>query len=669
MNHPSDKFYSEEHVLNELEYYLKEIKYNKNILKEISGSILPKFIEDDNKKLRKLFRKIYIIKKRQEQKKIMHYFNKWIINMYNLENKDNKSRNNEKSITIKNKQEKELSIKEKEKENKSKSNSLIKKEKSYNNFLLNGKKINKAINLKLASTTKNTTKNKINKVNSFSYKNYKNKKTNTNSLISKKTCQNITTNSKLSPIQIKKFNPKKNNNNKKIKIKTQIENTKNNSCSFAKQVHVILSEMKTKNKKVKTPNKNKNLVKNFMNNLVISNKIKEEKMKILKLTKEEKINSLYTFSPKLINNKKNEKYFKNMINKFHTNNTNDLSNNNIPINEENIHSNNCNINKHNNYNLYVVSEKNKKNKKINFFSRLNEYAQRKIINLEKIKNDILMDQLINEKNNKNNTSNYKYNIIDDHLLNASTSYYDNKKRKIKKLEEEIDEERGITFEPKLNHQYNNKIKNNFVNLKEILLNKKNEKIFDYLSSKDKECTFHPKINEINRINDINNVSERLLSYLEKYNEQLNKLKDKNPKFTFKPKISKNTDIILNNRKINNSKKEELKLNFSSGDLNKEYKEEKYSLKISHNQKKFENNKENANFTPDFNYSPKENLQKIDFNEFNNDLINENSNFEEEFYFNRKYRNYFINNDNKKNKKQFNNNKNNLMSFDYYENLI
>ena len=209
MNHPSDKFYSEEHVLNELEYYLKEIKYNKNILKEISGSILPKFIEDDNKKLRKLFRKIYIIKKRQEQKKIMHYFNKWIINMYNLENKDNKSRNNEKSITIKNKQEKELSIKEKEKENKSKSNSLIKKEKSYNNFLLNGKKINKAINLKLASTTKNTTKNKINKVNSFSYKNYKNKKTNTNSLISKKTSQNITTNSKLSPIQIKKFNPKK----------------------------------------------------------------------------------------------------------------------------------------------------------------------------------------------------------------------------------------------------------------------------------------------------------------------------------------------------------------------------------------------------------------------------------------------------------------------------
>ena len=296
--------------------------------------------------------------------------------------------------------------------------------------------------------------------------------------------------------------------------------------------------MKTKNKKVKTPNKNKNLVKNFMNNLVISNKIKEEKMKILKLTKEEKINSLYTFSPKLINNKKNEKYFKNIINKFHTNNTNDLSNN-IPINEENIHSNYCDKNKHDNYSLDVVSEKNRKNKKINFFSRLNEYAQRKIINLEKIKNDILMDQLINEKNNKNNTSNYKYDIIDDHLLNASTSYYDNKKRKIKKLEEEIDEERGITFEPKLNHQYNNKIKNNFVNLKEILLNKKNEKIFDYLSSKDKECTFHPKINEINRINDINNVSERLLSYLEKYNEQLNKLKDKNPKFTFKPKISKN----------------------------------------------------------------------------------------------------------------------------------
>ena len=58
LNHPYDKFYYESHVLNELEYYLKEIKYNKNILKEISGSILPKFIEDDNKRLINLLRMI-----------------------------------------------------------------------------------------------------------------------------------------------------------------------------------------------------------------------------------------------------------------------------------------------------------------------------------------------------------------------------------------------------------------------------------------------------------------------------------------------------------------------------------------------------------------------------------------------------------------------------------
>jgi len=90
------------------------------------------------------------------------------------------------------------------------------------------------------------------------------------------------------------------------------------------------------------------------------------------------------------------------------------------------------------------------------------------------------------------------------------------------------------------------------------------------------------------------------------------------------------------------------------------------------QKKFENNKENNFFTPDFEYSPKENLQKIDYNEFNNDKINENNNFEEEEnYFNKKYRNYLINNGNKRNKKYSNNNSNNknLMSFDYYENLI
>jgi len=74
----------------------------------------------------------------------------------------------------------------------------------------------------------------------------------------------------------------------------------------------------------------------------------------------------------------------------------------------------------------------------------------------------------------------------------------------------------------------------------------------------------------------NNVSERLLSYIDKYSQQLNELKNKKPKYSFKPKISKNTYTILNNRRINNNNlKEELKINFSSGDLNQKYKEEKY----------------------------------------------------------------------------------------------
>ena len=666
LNHPYDKFYYESHVLNELEYYLKEIKYNKNILKEISGSILPKFIEDDNKRLKSLFRKIFIIKKRQQQKILMHYFHKWIINMYNFKENDNKSKSKEKSIKIRNKQE-----------NKSKSNSLIKNDKTNNNnYSLQERKMGKAINLKLASTTKN----KIKKFHSFLDKNTKNKNLKTNSLISKKTSPNITYNSQLSPIQtkIKKINQKTNQNN--IKIKAEIENIKNNSCSFPKQAFRMLSEMnntRNKIKKVKTPNKNKSIVKNFINNLITNKRLKEEKMRMLNLTKEEKFKSIYTFSPKLLNNKKNEKYFNNMIDRFYVNKTNDLSNNNNTINEENIFDDNFDTNNLNNYKLDLVIEENKKNKKLNFFSRLNEYAKRRKINLEKIKNDILMDECINDNKDKNNITNYKYNIINDHLLNASNSYYDNKKRTIEKLIKEIDEEKGITFEPKLNNQYNNRIKNNINNLKEILLNKKNEKIFDYLSNKDKECTFHPKINEINKINLINgknnNVSERLLSYLDKYNQQLNELKNQKPKYSFKPKISKNTYTILNNRKINNNNlKEELKINFSSGDLNQKYKEEKYSLKMGERQKKFENNKENNFFTPDFEYSPKENLQKIDYNEFNNDKINENNNFEEEEnYFNKKYRNYLINNGNKRNKKYSNNNSNNknLMSFDYYENLI
>ena len=45
LNHPYDQIYYENYVLEELEYYLKEVKYNKNLTKSITNYILPKFIK------------------------------------------------------------------------------------------------------------------------------------------------------------------------------------------------------------------------------------------------------------------------------------------------------------------------------------------------------------------------------------------------------------------------------------------------------------------------------------------------------------------------------------------------------------------------------------------------------------------------------------------------
>ena len=47
-----------------------------------------------------------------------------------------------------------------------------------------------------------------------------------------------------------------------------------------------------------------------MNNLRKDEKNRKEKIKLLNEKKEEKINSIYTFSPKIIENKNNEQYFK-----------------------------------------------------------------------------------------------------------------------------------------------------------------------------------------------------------------------------------------------------------------------------------------------------------------------------------------------------------------------
>ena len=605
--------------------------------------MLTKYIQNDNEKIKRLFMKLLIIRKRNAQKTILLNLHKWFFNSMN--NFDKSITSNKSSIInekIENKRKNKLF------KNSSSAKSSFFKNSKYKDKVRKDKiKINEALNLKLVYKKGN------NKSLSLSYKNKRNKKPKNDSIASNKTIPNhIFNDSQLSSIKI---NSKTIENNKiKIKINKSNTSNRNKSYSKSKQNNKIVNQEFIKVKKNKTPNKNINIIKHFMNNLVNNEKIKNEKIENLKLKNEEIMNSKYTFSPKLITNKKNEKYFHSMINKLLSDNN---ENNNDKIN------NNINY-KNNNNQLDIVIEEEKKNKDINFFTRLNEYEKRKINNLSKLKNDLLIKEYI-DKNSENKNNKDKYNIIDDHLLSSSASYYFDKKRLIKKLIKEIDEEQGITFNPRLNKEYNNKIKNNIKNLKEELINKKNEKILDYLAIKDKECTFHPRINYTSNTifvsNKNNNVYERLLAYQDKYNQKLNILKNNYPSFSFKPTISKKTNIILNKRRILKNLKEQIKERIiKNNKIN--FEEEKDSLNkneiyspVFHNSNKVNNNKNKINLE-NFNIN---NIQE------NNDVISEDY-FDENNYINRDIKASLYNNKNKKLKID---NDKKLMVFDYYENLI
>ena len=361
LNHPYDQIYYENYVLEELEYYLKEVKYNKNLTKSITNYILPKFIENDNKRIKKLFRKIIIIKKRSEQKQMMINFNRWFMNIKNFNDDIKKARNKEKKA--KNELDK--------KENNCKNNNLIQNNKD--NYK-NKHSMNNALNLKLLN------KNNKNRTSSYSYKNNKCQKSKNNSAFTNKTSPDVKFNdSQISSMHINQYK----NVNYKNEIKRKINDKNiNKSCSLNREKKIII--LTSKNKTSKTPNKNQNMVKEFMNNLIINQKNKEEKIRNLSMEHEKKINSIYTFTPKIIGNKKNEKYLKNMINKFLINNPNENIKSNNIYNNSILGSSNIN----NSNQLDVVMEENRQNKDINFISRLNEYEKIKINNLERIKNDI-----------------------------------------------------------------------------------------------------------------------------------------------------------------------------------------------------------------------------------------------------------------------------------------
>ena len=312
----------------------------------------------------------------------------------------------------------------------------------------------------------------------------------------------------------------------------------------------------------------------LFNNLYNDSKKRKEKYKKLSMEKEARFNTIYTFTPKIIHNKLNEKYLKNMAESKFNNNANTPSfynynnysmNNSSLVTNNNNFNNNIRLNKNNNNELGIVIEENKGEFTLDFMSRLAEYDKIKKNNLEKIKNEVE----INLKGNNINKNRSKYDFIkrpNNSLLNNSENYFEIRKKNIEKIEQNMNEEQGITFQPKTNKSFNNKIKNNIIERNKEFIKEKQEKLEKFSNIKEKECTFKPKINEsatmailnnikegqqisINRQN-INNedVSKRLFDYQNKYKEKLETIRSKYKKsYPFKPEISKNTDSILNNK--------------------------------------------------------------------------------------------------------------------------
>ena len=351
------------------------------------------------------------------------------------------------------------------------------------------------------------------------------------------------------------FNTAKSKSVDKNLCLTNFMNSKTKPWVYSyKRDNNINDDFLTKSKK-KKPQLNNIERQALFNNLYNDGKKRQEKFLMLSLEKEAKFNSTYTFTPKVIHNKLNEKYLKNMADsKFNI--SKNISTNNIKI--DNLK--NCSE-------LPIVMEENKDENQLDFMTRLAEYEKIKKTNLEKIKNEV--EQNIRGSNtNKNKNIFYYGRIPYNHLINNTDNYLENKQKNLEKITKDMYEEQGITFQPKTNKSINDKIKNDIIERNKDFIKIKQEKLLQKLKVKENECTFKPKINNLSTISILNNskngqhsiisykteqnstdVSKRLFDYQNKYKEKLEDIRSKyKQNYSFKPEISKNTDTILNNKK-------------------------------------------------------------------------------------------------------------------------
>ena len=175
----------------------------------------------------------------------------------------------------------------------------------------------------------------------------------------------------------------------------------------------------------------KKIQKNFSLRLENFNKLKEEKMKKMMKSLETDYNSVYTFSPTV-----NSTY----------NNINHKTNNS-----------NTNLNS------------NSKGAKVSAFQRLYNDNKEKLLRLEERKNQA-MEEILYKANNP--ITNNKLNLSENNYMSKSVDYqkieelyndYKKKKIKIKQKQKNLDNEKGITFNPLLvnGEKYLDKVEPNF----------------------------------------------------------------------------------------------------------------------------------------------------------------------------------------------------------------
>ena len=653
------KTYKEELAINEIEKLLSSCKYKNSGFKEISSQLYGKFIDNDDKHLIKLIKKLLIIYKRFNSKLLQSMLHKWQINtlklnygIYNsnnnifnlndceneleepqIENKPNLYLNN-----IKNNYKNNKSKIYAKKSSKSKSNNKSDKNEKNKNLIYNPnvKKINKlsplnnkkrgVVNLNLKNKNKdyddlfielNNKNVKINETQNIHKEKEKNEiKNNNNKTFEEKNLVNnnkekgedhnisldnlIIDNNKSKQKDIFKMydfilNENIDNNlnynefesNFDYNYNTEINKSKsvdrNNFITIPSKPWVYSyyrrgnnnDDFMTKVKK-RRPRMNNTERQELFNNLYNDSKKRYEKYKKLSMEKEAKFNTIYTFTPKIITNRINEKYLKNMAESKFNYNTNTSSFYNNGNNTSLITATNNNysllnnvrfdLNRNYKNGLGIVEEENKGEFPLDFMTRLAEYEKIKKIKLEKIKNEVYRNTIGNKNNNKNKNS--YISIPNNHLLDNSENYFENKQKNIEKITQNMYEEQGITFQPKTNKSFNDKIKNNVIERNKEFIKDKQEKLEKYSQIKEKECTFKPKINTLSTMAILNNsktgqqqnasfkteqnsadVSKRLFDYQNKYKEKLEEKKSKyKQSYSFKPEISKNTDMILNNKK-------------------------------------------------------------------------------------------------------------------------